>query len=98
MVQAKYPAEEIREGMARTLRDSGYQWLDHDFLDPSRKLEKPRDWWSYVDGTGRRETCVRELLEDWPTPHSDVVRYSLRDDSSCEAGPAAHRVEPTTEH
>jgi hypothetical protein len=97
VVQAKYPAAEIRDGMARALRDGGYQLLDHDFLNPSRKLENPRDWSSYVDGTGRRETCVRELVEDWQTPHGDVVRYSLRYDSSCEAGPAAHRVEPTPE-
>ena len=38
VAQAKFPAIEIREGLARALRESGYQVLDYDFLEPSRKL------------------------------------------------------------
>jgi hypothetical protein len=95
VVEEKYPAPEIREGLTRTLRDSGYQPLDHDFLDPSLKLGVPRDWGSYVDGTARRETCVRELVEDWQNTQGDIARYRLRYDSPCEAGPV-RRAEPTT--
>jgi hypothetical protein len=95
VAEEKYPAPEIREGLTNTLRDSGYQLLDHDFLDPSVKLEVPRDWGSYIDGPTRRETCVRELVEDWQNSQGDIVRYSLRYDSPCEAGPV-RRAEPTT--
>lgn len=87
----KYPAPGIREGLARALRDSGYQPLDHDFLEPSQKTEVPRDWSSYNSG---RQTCVREVVEDWQNTQGDVVRYSLRYDSPCEAGPV-RRDEPT---
>ncbi len=95
LAEEKYPAPEIRKGLARTLRDSGYEPLDHDFLDPTIKLEVPRRWESYVDGTTGRETCVRELVEDWQNSQADVLRYSLRYDSPCEAGPVG-RTEPTT--
>lgn len=96
LIEEKYPAPRIREGLGRTLRDSGYQILDHDFLDPSGKPEPPRDWGSYVDAATRPETCVRELIEDWQNGRGDVVRYSLRYDSPCDSGRAS-RTEPTTD-
>jgi hypothetical protein len=95
VAEEKYPAPEIREGLTRTLRDGGYQPLDHDFLDPSLRLEVPRDWGSYLDSSTRSETCVRELVEDWQNSQGDIVRYGLRYDSPCEAGPV-RRDEPTT--
>ena len=91
----KYPARQIRQGLARALRESGYQLLDHDFLDPNEKLEIPREWGSYVTDTGRRETCVREVVEDWQNAQGDVVRCSVRYDSPCDAGPV-RSTEPTT--
>jgi hypothetical protein len=95
VAEEKYPAPQVRQGLARALRDSGYQLLDHDFLDPGEKLEVPREWISYVDGTERREICVREVVEDWQNAQADVVRYRLRYDSPCEAG-RVRRAEPTT--
>jgi hypothetical protein len=35
------------------------------------------------------------LVEDWQNNQGDVVRYSLRYDSPCDAGPV-RRMEPTT--
>jgi hypothetical protein len=96
LVEAKYPAPDLREALARTLRASGYQVLDHDFLDPGTRIDGPRDWASYVDATLRPATCVRELVEDWQNLQGDVVRYSLRYDSPCEAGPV-RRMMPTNE-
>ena len=46
--------------------------------NPAENFEAPRDWGSHIDGTARREACVRELVEDWQSPNGDVVRYSLR--------------------
>ena len=83
VVEEKYPAPQTQEGLARALRDSRYQCLDHDFLHPDKKLEAPRARRSYVDGTSRPETCVRDL------------RYSVRDDSPCKGVPVV-RLEPTT--
>ena len=74
---------------------AGISFLTMTSLASSRKLEVPRDWSSYVDSTSRRETCVRELVEDWQNSQGDVVRYSLRYDSPCEAG-RVRRAEPTT--
>jgi hypothetical protein len=93
VAEEKYPAPQVRQGLARALRDSGYQLLDHDFLDPDEKVEVPRKWGSYIDDTGRREICVREVVEDWQNAQGDVVRYSLRYDSPCDAG---LRRQPTT--
>lgn len=95
IAEEKYPAPQVRQGLARALRDSAYQPLDHDFLDPSERLEVPREWGSYTQDTRGREICVREVVEDWQNAQGDIVRYSLRYDSPCEAGPV-RRAEPTT--
>ena len=95
-VQENFPAPQLRESIARRLRESGYHLLDHDFLDPSAKVETPREWASYIDGRTRPETCVREIVEDWQNAKGDVVRSGLRYDSACDRG-SVHRSESTTE-
>jgi hypothetical protein len=94
-VQASYPAQEIRDGWGRTLREHGYRHLDYDFLDPNRKAGVSGEWVSYLDATSRPAGCVRELIEDWQNDRDDVVRYRLRYDGPCETRTNNHTPQST---
>lgn len=90
-----YPATETRASLGRTLHSAGYALLDHDFLDPDHRFERPPEWWSYEDGTTSSERCVWQVVEDWQNAAGDVVRLALRYRQPCEAGPV-RRGEPTS--
>jgi hypothetical protein len=94
-VQASYPAQEIRDGWGRTLREHGYRQLDYDFLDPNRKAGVSGEWVSYLDATSRPSGCVRELIEDWQNDREDVVRYRLRYAGPCETSTSNHTPQST---
>jgi hypothetical protein len=95
VVQASYPAQEIRDGWGLTLREHGYRQIDHDFLDPDRKSGVPGEWVSYPDETSGRPLCVREVMEDWQNDQDDVVRYRLRYEGPCDTGSSNHTPQST---
>ena len=77
-VFANYPASEIIKQIDSKLENTGWKFLEKDFMNPDIPTSHIRGWSSYIDGTKNPEREVHVWSSDWKNQKGDVLSYSFK--------------------
>jgi hypothetical protein len=73
-----YPASEIINQIDFKLKNTGWKFLEKDFLNPDIPTSHVRGWGSYINGTENPEREVHAWSSNWKNQNGDVISYSFK--------------------
>jgi len=77
-VSADYPAADLIATISNQLKQSNWNALKDDYLNPGLSSSHVRGWSLFEDGTKKPPQTVHQWLADWENQTGEVVRYGFR--------------------